>query len=800
MNIKHTLILLAIALHHNSYFAGDSLINAISMDSCANNEDRSLEQILQLTDHKKQANTMVPFDYTNENLTNIINTLASAQGINILFPVDSDKIDIEVTLNLKHKISLSEAWGIVNTFLDVAGFTLVPRGITYEITPNKDINKEPLTTYINIHPEQLPNDESKVRYLYYLQNINLSGTNNKSKANLETILRDMLAGQPASSNYLLDGKSNSILITNKTSNIKAAMHIIMSLDREGFREAIEIVQLRHTNAKNIVDLLNKVIENKKNNPQFRYGAPANDSEEVYFSKTTSIVPIERSNSIAIMGKLEAVEKVKNFITKYLDVSVEGGKSIIHIKELQHIDAGELAKVLQKIIKARTEGAQSSGTRDALSEVIITAEQDESAEQMKPLEIDKINPAEQAPVKPKTANNLEKKAIAGNNCLVIAAREPEWIVLERLIDEIDKPQLQVAIETLIVDLIVTDNNTIASQTRNLNFGGNPQPADFQSAQIGIPGGVKVGNNTLTGGPVLNYVNSTATPTPQGLASDLITASQAITSDTGAVTYINKLVDIVNASGKGSTLISFDDGEGIASLLQVFSGYANAKVLSQPFVTTQNHQQAAMSSITSRIVPGSVQEQSVGGPAIIKRDTIDAKLKIDVLPRISHAGVINLEIIVHVDEFVTQNTDNNTITSRKVHTNANVSDKQVLVIGGLTKVSTINTISGLPIISKIPLLGDFFKQRNQKTEKSTLMVFVAPKIIKPRAGISRFTQSKIQEAMDSIKLDELAFDNLSDPVTRILFPAQADKTNKLISDFADQNIFVEQKQKGPITSKI
>lgn len=787
MDIKHIVILLALLIYHNNYFAGDSLINAISTNSCANVEDRSLEQILQLADNQKQANLMVPFDYTNENLINIINTLARTQGINILFPAETDKIDIEVTLNLKHKISLSEAWGIVNTFLDVAGFTLVPRGITYEIVVNKDINKEPLATYINIHPEQLPNDESRVRYLYYLQNINIGGTNNKSKTNLETILRDMLAGQPANSNYLLDTKSNSILITNKTSNIKAAMNIIMSLDREGFREAIEIVPLKHTNAKNIVELLNKVIENKKSNSQFRYGAPTNDNEELYFSKNTSIVPIERSNSIAIMGKLEAVEKVKSFITKYLDVKVDGGKSIIHIKELQHIDAGELAKVLQKIIKARTEGAQSAGTRDALSEVIITAEQDESAEQMKPLQIDKINPAEQAAVKSKTANNLEKNAIAGNNCLIVAAREPEWIVLERLIDEIDKPQLQVAIETLIVDLIVTDNNTIASQTRNLNFGGKPQPADFQSAQVGVD----------KGGPVLNYVGTPPVPTPQGLASDLITAGQL---DKNGAPIINQLVNIVNASGKGSTLISFNDGEGIASLLQVFSGYANAKVLSQPFVTTQNHQQAAMSSITSRIVPGSVQEQSVGGPAIIKRDTINAKLKIDVLPRISHGGTINLEIIVHVDEFVTQNTENNTITSRKVHTNANVSDKQVLVIGGLTKVSTINNISGLPIISKIPLLGDFFKKRTQKTEKSTLMVFVSPKIIKPRTGISKFTQSKIHEAMDSIKLDELAFDNLSDPVTRILFPAQADRTNKLISDFADQNVFVEQTKKGPISGKI
>jgi len=795
MKIKNIIILFTILISENNILASD---NTAGLSQCPPKTETDIEQILQLSENQKETHVLVDFNYTNENLINIINNLAAQQGINILFPSDLSKIEVDVTLNLDHKISLTEAWSIVNTFLEIAGFALVPRGISYEITSNKDLNKEPLATYINIHPEQLPNDDSKVRYLYYLQNINLT-TNNKSKEHLSNILRDMLPGNTGN-NYIIDPKSNSLIIINKTSNIKAVMNIIMSLDREGFREAIEIVPLKYTNAKNIVDLLNKVIENKKNNTPYRYGAPTTDNEEVYFSKNTSIVAIERSNAVAIMGRLDAVEKIKDFILKYLDIKVDSGKSIIHVKDLKHVDAGELATVLQKIVRAKTEGAQSSAQRDALSEVIITAERDETEEQIKPLKIDKINPTEQKPPK----KSIDKRAIVGNNSIVIAAREPEWRVLEKLIDEIDQPLQQVGIETLIVDLIVSDDNTIAAQTRNLAFNGNPKSFDFQSAQMGInPVPNLAGTDgTAVGGPMLNYLpttpgGSTYAPTPQGLASDLITAGQL---DGKGVPIVNELVKLVNQSETGSTLISFSDGEGIASLLQVFSGYQNAKVLSQPFVTTQNHQQAAMSSDVGRIVRGSVQEQSVGGPAILKRDTIKAVLEINVLPRISRNGEINLEIIVHVSEFTTQNPLDNTITKRTIHTNANISDKQVLVIGGLTKITTINTISGLPIISKIPLLGNLFKRRNQNTEKSALMVFVSPKIIKPRKGISKFTMNKINEAMDSIETDELAFDNLSDPITRILFPVQAAGSNKILEDFANQEIFIDHHAKGPISSKI
>ena len=132
MKINKFIILFAILAHH-SYNVAQPEVN-------------DLTQILELPNSKKIDDMLTPFDYTNENLINIINRLTAQQGINILFPTDLTKIDIDVTLNLKHKIKLSEAWAIVNTFLEIAGFSLVPKGITYEIVTNKDVNREPLAT------------------------------------------------------------------------------------------------------------------------------------------------------------------------------------------------------------------------------------------------------------------------------------------------------------------------------------------------------------------------------------------------------------------------------------------------------------------------------------------------------------------------------------------------------------------------------------------------------------------------------------------------------------------------------
>ncbi len=746
----------------------------------ANAADRNTKQLLQLTEQKKSGQTLVKFNYVNENLINIINELAEAQGINILFPTDLQKIEFNVTLNRPNKITIQEAWCIVNTFLDIMGYALVPRGLSYEITLNRDMSREALDTYINIHPDQLPNDDRKIKYLYYLQNINLSSPTG-GRNNLETILRDMLPGIPSSNNIKSDTKANCLILISRADAIKSAMQIVIALDKEGFREAIEIIPLKHTNAGNIVKLLNELIQNKSSSQQYRYGPygggmPNTGPDETYFAKNTNVVAIERNNAVAIMGKTDSVNKIKNFISKYLDIAVDANKAILHTKELQYLEAEDLAKILQRLVKAKVDNMQASSSKDALSEVIITAEKTSKAETLKQLDI--IKDKDKVQTQNPTAST--NQYVSSSNSLIVAAREPEWQTIEALINEIDQPQPQIIIETLIVDLSISDNSKLASQLRNVNQYGNPQAFNFQSSQIG--------------GPVLNYSGSPLTPTTNGLASDLLSAGQL--SGTTVTKQLAGLVD------KGSTLISFNDGDGIAALLSLFKGQSNAKVLSQPFMTTLNNKQTSITLSDKRIVAGAVSQQSTGGPVILKNDTITADLKLDILPRISRTGTVNLEIIVHASEFQDPGSeDNNTILTRKIQTNANVSDQQVLVIGGLTKISDKTSKSGLPIISKIPIIGNLFKKRSQLSEKTTLMVFISPKIIQPRTdGINDFTQNQLSFAKRELVKEDRVFDNLSDPITRILFSAKGQGNSDLIQDFSEKTIFEDNKKNGAISKAI
>src|SRR5438132_5469456 len=129
------------------------------------------------------------FNYENEDIITIINALATLKNLNIIFP-PGDILNVKVTLHMEKKVTLTQAWDILNTLLDVAGFFIVPQGSLMRIVRSgKEISREPVPTYIGTDPHDLPNNDQPIRYLYYLANIKVS---DDQQSELMGILKDLL--------------------------------------------------------------------------------------------------------------------------------------------------------------------------------------------------------------------------------------------------------------------------------------------------------------------------------------------------------------------------------------------------------------------------------------------------------------------------------------------------------------------------------------------------------------------------------------------------------------------------------
>lgn len=675
---------------------------------------------------------IITINYENEDLVDIINFIAARKNVNIILPQGGNAIANKVTLHLNEKINLQEAWLLLYTLLDIAGYTLMPKANMYEITKNgQNVTKEPLPLYIGMQPKKLPDTDQRIRYIYYFSNLKASDAEDSE---LVTVLKNLLP--LGTSSYKIDTSTNAVIITAKANDIRATMQIVLELDKIDFQENLEVIKLRYSTARIVADLFNEnILKAGMDLNKYRLDA-RQQTEATFFAKHIRMIPEERTNTLIVLGRSQAIERVKDFIFKYIDVELETGKSILHVYQLQYLDAEKMEAVLKQIIQAaRSGGTEQSkiggllpgGIQQTFDEVYIKAD--------KPLSGD--------------------IRYSGGNKLVVAARNKDWQVLERLIQELDIPQPQVLIEVLIADITLEDFKLLGSTTRNLQKIPLPGTSNFQQAALTT--------NIL--------VNDNVNPT--SIQSDLLRLAFNADGSYGG-NQLSEAALLTQPSLNGSAggiLLSLNDNDGKTwNLLQLLEQYTNAKVLSHPHVIATNNQKASITAAEERLL----QDEAVssgGTTTTAKTKKVPAKLTVEIIPRISVANTVHLDVHITIDAFNAPNSNSPSSgnrNTREIQTIAVVKDSNVLAIGGLIKLTSASETAGTPILSKIPIIGYLFKSRNDSTDKSSLTVFIKPTIIEPRlrGGVGDYTKRYINLAKANAEEGAL-FDSLRDPVTRWFF---------------------------------
>jgi hypothetical protein len=343
--------------------------------------------------------------------------------------------------------------------------------------------------------------------------------------------------------------------------------------------------------------------------------------------------------------------------------------------------------------------------------------------------------------------------------------------------------------LIVDMTIQSSSQLNAQLRRITNDNRLHEMKWQSAQIAPP--------------ALDYTikpptyGSTAINSAAGLEADLESTQPPLTS--GGSAY-----NIAASAEAGSTVFTFRDKNGIATILTLLRSHKDSKILAQPFIITRNNQQANILDKETKFVQGQVDPASKGGgAAVIKYNPIEAAIRVSMTPRMSKkADNINLEIQIDANDFI-ETSDN--ITKRTVRTNANVGHKEVLVLGGIAKATFSDSISGVPILSKIPFIGHLFKGQSMDFEQRYLVIFISPARIPPASFndevvIDDFSQGKVNEITGNftdgasviacqashIKAGE-NFQCLTDPITTFMFPYSAEELNQEIYSFTKRSFW-------------
>ncbi|MBE9546452.1 MAG: secretin and TonB N-terminal domain-containing protein [Proteobacteria bacterium] len=154
--------------------------------------------------------------------------------------------------------------------------------------------------------------------------------------------------------------------------------------------------------------------------------------------------------------------------------------------------------------------------------------------------------------------------------------------------------------------------------------------------------------------------------------------------------------------------------------------DGKIISSPKVTTLDNVKATIKQ--GEEIPYAVYD-SEGNRTI---EFKDAALQLGVKPKITPDGRISMEIVTTNDyaDWTKTNVSNENppINTSSVESTIVVKDGDTIVVGGIYKLTESKSISGVPGLSKIPILGWLFKTETKSKEKREILIFITPRLIK------------------------------------------------------------------------
>jgi type IV pilus assembly protein PilQ len=286
--------------------------------------------------------------------------------------------------------------------------------------------------------------------------------------------------------------------------------------------------------------------------------------------------------------------------------------------------------------------------------------------------------------------------ARTNTLIVRDIESNIGRVQALVSNLDLQTPQVLIEGRIVEA-----RTQMSREVGIQWGGSATAAPAFGNQTGL-----AFPNVISGA---------------GAAGDQVSGGTSTTPNWA----VNLPAAIGTNSGGGLGFI-FGSAGGAVQLnlrLSALEAQGLVKVVSAPKVTTLDNQTAKISQGTS--IPFS-QVSAAGVNTLF----VEARLQLEVTPHITADGSVLLHISADKSEPDPGTTGANgqpAILRKQANTNVLVKDGDTTVIGGIYVKSTGDRVAGVPLLSKIPVLGFFFKKTQQTEDRQELLIFITPRIL-------------------------------------------------------------------------
>ena len=537
----------------------------------------------------------------------------------------------------------------------------------------------------------------------------------ESAAQLVNVLRPMIA--PSNTIAAFPG-ANALVITDYADNLKRLEKVIASLDQPPGSEPM-VVPVRHASAIDLVPTLTKLLADPA------AGGAADAQQRV------TIVADPRSNSVLVRtdnpGRAARVRQ----LIEQLDTPGRAGGNMF-IVYLKNAEATRVVQTLRALLTGQESSAPAAGTASSPAASPSTTGSSMSAAATTPL------PFTASPAAASfNAGGATISADTANNALVILAPEPVYNNLRAVIEKLDVRRAQVYVEALIVEV---------SADKAAEFGIQWQAlTGVRSTQTRVIGGTNFGER----GGGSNIID---------IAANLGSAGQGLN--------LGVIRGTINIPGLGTI-------QNLAFLARALETQINANILSTPTLLTLDNEEARI--VVGQNVPFVTGQYAQTGSTttVTPFQTIerrDVGLVLRVKPQITEGGTVRLVLYQEVSRIQDQSSATGIILSkRSLESSVVLDDSQIVVLGGLIEDRLTDGTDKVPIAGDVPVFGQLFRYDARRREKTNLMIFLKPTIVRSGADGREFTSERyryLQGEQQRMDPGERAFWN--DPAMPALPP--------------------------------
>lgn len=686
----------------------------------------------------------------------------------------------KISIATREQITVRESIELLRSLLQNIGYTFETRGDILEVVKLKDVSGlSGLYTNINDLKAGLTSAE-KYRVITYIKPLR--------NAKGDRLINNLKKFQSKYGSIVYDDKTGKVIITDIAENIIQLDKLIDELDvaesaDEFTVETVILSNLSYEQAVKIAEAgVNRITVSSSLYPAARRVSPYKSSGEME-PPTVKMVHVDFINSVILSGERNAVREVRELITSF-DARFQKEKSTLNheIIRLRGISATQVIDFLNRLIRGTspqtrvTRPGESAPRKTGLllkneveffmfekvENILVVIGEEEDRAKIKEIIVDLTRTVgETVRTEDGTVvvsspgarsiqffaishvtsayvikildqlkeKNMFRPPVPGQQPLTPQSEE----ILDGTVEFIDNPEAN----TVIVKAAESKMHYISGLIQNIDQRRTQVLIEVRIMEVAYERSHRIGidYDDLSLRRILTRVVDTALISAGGWQN---LAVRGIFNGISAAS--------ANAENPG-VFVSTGDNRVIMNLL---SRYGQVNIISTPNLLTLDNKTATLDSSEKKAIQKEKlilgNTENTADRVLLTHEYKDAGIKLNITPQINADGNVNLEIDLTVDDFKASTSAGfPDISSRKIKSVIILKDKSTAILGGIIKDKESDNVTGIPGLSRVPVLRRLFGKTVRETVKSEMIIFLTPHVIKNDEELEELSRNRILNSL-------------------------------------------------------